>query len=158
MDNELNRKLIIECENGNLECVEALLSKGADINFRWDVHTYNKNDITPSSIKLIPGGILQEVQDAGNIDPRTGEMYKGDRICPLDIALGYIGDEYFTEPNIELVKILITHNVNIEKANDFSNYDKEDLNNLNIAKATLRYEKLEHSLKAKKSLTKKIKI
>lgn len=88
MNNNLNRELIVECEKGNLKRVEELLLDGADINFRWDVHTYNKHDISPDDIKVSKGGILQEVKESGTVNPTTGEMYLGDRVCPLDISLG----------------------------------------------------------------------
>lgn len=133
MNNELNRELIKACwevENFDPEIVKNLLIKGADINFRWDVHSYNPEDISPEDIKLCEGGVLFKVPDprmGGNVDPSTGEMYRGDRVCPLDISLGYVGDGDEGEQNLALLKILIEHNVDYVSAHAYTNYRKDDL-------------------------------
>lgn len=155
MNNELNRELIVECEKGNLKRVEELLLEGADINFRWDVHTYNKDEILPNLIKVSECGLLQEVQCAGTVNSETGEMYHGDRVCPLDIALGHVGEEQKIEPNMDLLILLLSNNVDIEKAHNYSKYNKDDLN---LIIKTLDYIKLDLKLDNKNYITKKKKI
>lgn len=109
MNNELNRELIINCWKGNLEQVQLLLKQGANINFRWDVHTYNREDIAQEDIEVCPGGVLEEINEVGmgNVNPTTKRMYLGDRVCPMDIALGRIDDKSRINPNLPLLKLLL---------------------------------------------------
>jgi len=75
------------------------------------------------NIKVVPGGILEETDVGGNVDPQTGEMYPQDRVCPLDIALGYAGQDEFKESNVELLEILLEKKVDVMRITKLSNYD-----------------------------------
>jgi len=155
MSNELNRELIKTCwenENFNANTVIELLEKGADINFRWDIHTYNPEDIAPENIKVTEGGILFKIPDlrmGGNVNPQTGEMYKGDRVCPLDLALGYVSDDDIGERNLVLLKILIENDVDYISAHAYTNYKDEEILLIREIQSKVWAEKLSSELSGK---------
>lgn len=119
----LSRALIVACENKDYDVVQGLINLGADVNFRWDVQT------------------------VCNTDPETSKIFKGDDPCPMDIALGYVGNEYFRDSDYELFKILVstvTHDFGIALDNDrYSTKTLEEINQM-----LFRY-KLELKLKSK---------
>lgn len=119
----LSRALIVACENKDYDVVQGLINLGADVNFRWDVQT------------------------VCNTDPETSKIFKGDDPCPMDIALGYVGKEYFRDSDYELFKILVstvTHDFGIALDNDrYSTKTLEEINQM-----LFRY-KLELKLKSK---------
>lgn len=155
MSNELNRELIKACwevENFDVKVVIELLEKGADINFRWDIHTYNPEDISPENIKVTEGRLLIEIPDlrmGGNVDPQTGKMYKGDRVCPLDLALGYVSDDDIGDRNLVLLKLLIENNVDYISAHAYTNYKDEEILLIKEIQSEVWAEKLSSELSSK---------
>lgn len=104
-----SRHFLVACSKGDIVTARQLLADGADINFRWDIFTYDPMYIRKEAIDLPEGAELRETIGHGTIDYMTGRPYDSKRFTALDIALGY----YDNTKHHDILLMLVEHGVDV---------------------------------------------